>query len=514
MKNLNDSNMLKDTVSVTFLLILSSVLGFIAQISLVSSFGASVEMDVYFKLLAVPTIITGITPMIFSSVLIPTFAKFKSDLSKIIKFIDSIWMFIMILAIFFSLIGFSIFYINIDLFVPKSHHYLNDIAIQVSLMIWIGSGFSIMSSFMAAILNYNKQFYKVVWTSLFPPFFIITFVLFFHEKLGIRSISLGFCIAFILQFIVFLKASKVSLNFSSFNIKNIQHKRLLLKQSFLVVMSLLPFTILVPIAYFWANQLEKGSISYLGYSQSFAGFLSVTVGMGITIVSFPDLADKFAKGNGVSSLYKFEQKLRYVLLIAMFAAGAFISLRIPILTLLYQRGSFNAESVNNLASVLPWYLIAGIFVAGLNLLRTLFYSKGEFKVIAILGLIMPVLFFVLSGILKEKFSYVGIGIANTITFAVLFCMSVFLLKNKKAGFLSYDFVFFSLKIIFITIISSFITVLSFKFISNLTFEIVSIFICLFLFSIVYFFCSKFIFQLQEIEKIKFILLNKIKFLNR
>ena len=59
---------------------------------------------------------------------------------------------------------------------------------------------------------------------------------------------------------------------------------------------------------------------------------------------------------GRDSLYKFEKTLRYVLLIAMIIAGLFIAIRIPILTLFYERGSFTVESVNNLASVIPWYL--------------------------------------------------------------------------------------------------------------------------------------------------------------
>lgn len=506
--------MFKNTIVVTFLLILSSVLGFIAQITFVSTFGASVEMDVYFTLLAVPTIITGITPIIFSSVLIPTFAKFKSDQSKLIKFIHSICIFILVLTILFTLIGFFTTFINIDLFIPKSHGYLMGIAIQVSLMIWIGCGFSIISSYLAAILNYKKQFFKVAFTSLFPAFFMIIIVLLFHEKLGIRSISLGFCIAFMLQFIVFLKASKISLNFFSFNIKQIAYKRLLLKQSFLVVLSVLPFSVVVPIAYYWASQLEQGSVSYLGYSQSFAGFLSVAVGMGVSIVSFTDLADKFAKGKGESSLYKFELTLRYVLLIALFAAGAIIALKTPILTLFYKRGSFNSESVNNLARVIPWYLIAAVFSAALNLLRTLFYSKGEFKLIAILGVIMPVLFFISAGILKENFSYVGIGIANALTFAVLFVTTIFLSKNKKEKFLTNNFFFFIVKIVVITTISAFFTSLSFKLISNTSFQLGSIFGCLVIFSMVYFLSSKFIFKMNEIEEIKFIILSNLKSLNK
>ena len=385
--------MFKNTLLVTICLVLSSVLGFIAQIVFASSFGASIEMDIYFKILSVPAIVTGISAMIFSSVLIPTFAKFKSNQLELNKFIDSIWIFILLFGFLFILIGFLISSINIDMFIPKNTPHLRQLSIQVSLMVWIGSGFAIMSGYLSAILNYNKQFFKVAWTSLLPALFMITIVLLFYKELGVRSISLGFCVAFILQFIILLKASKISLNFSSFNINEIPFKKNLLKQSFLVTLSLLPFTILVPIAYFWASQLEIGSISYLGYSQSFAGFLSVAVSMGISIVSLPELSDKFANEEGNSSLYDFEKSLRYVLLIAMLAAGALIALRMPILTLFYQRGSFDTESVDNLSSVVPWYLLAAVFTGGLNLLRTLFYSRGEFKNIAGLGLIIPIIFF-------------------------------------------------------------------------------------------------------------------------
>ena len=333
--------MFKNTLLVTICLVLSGVLGLLAQIVFATSFGASVEMDIYFKILSLPAVVTGISAMIFSSVLIPTFAKFKSNQLELNKFIDSMYILILVFGFLFILIGAFISVINIDLFLPKNTPNLRQLGIQVSLMVWIGSGFAIMSGYLSAVLNYNKQFFNVAWTSLLPHLFMITIVLLFYKELGVPSISLGFSIANILQFIILLIASKISLNFYSFNINDIPFKKKLLEQYFLVSLSLLPFTILAPIAFFWASKLEIGSISYLGYSQSFAGFLSVTVSMGISIVSLPDLADKFANENLKSALYQFEKSLRYVLLIAMFAAGILISLRVLILTLLYQRGAFD-----------------------------------------------------------------------------------------------------------------------------------------------------------------------------
>jgi len=512
--------MFKNIILVTTFALLGSVLGFAAQIVFASSFGASVEMDIYFRILSVPAVVTGISAMIFSSVLIPTFAKFKSNQLELNKFIDSMWIFILVFGFLFILIGVFISVINIDLFIPKNTPYLRQLGIQVSLMVWIGSGFSIMSGYLSAVLNYSKQFSKVAWTSLLPHLFMITIVLLFYKELGVRSISLGFSIAFILQFIILLIASKISLNFFSFNINEIPFKKKLLEQSFLVTLSLLPFTVLVPIAFFLASELEIGSISYLGYSQSFAGFLSVAASLGISIVSLPELADKFANEKGKSTLYQFEKSLRYLLLIAMFAAGALISLRMPILTLFYQRGSFDAESVNNLSSVMPWYLLSAVFIAGLNLLRTLFYSRGEFKNIAKLGLIIPIIFFVLAVVLKEKFSFVGIGIANALTFALLFFITVYLAKNKEAEFLTNIFLFFILKNASAVMVAGLFITLTLPFILNITSQptsfhsLVLIAGCLFLFSVVYILFSIFVFKLKEIEEIKLILINQLNLSNK
>lgn len=501
--------MIKNTLLVTICLVLSSVLGFVAQMVFVSSFGASGEMDIYFTLLSIPAVITGISPMIFSSVLIPTFARFKSNQLELNRFISSVWKFILILSILFTTIGvlFSLF--NIDFFLPEIQDDLRNTAIQVSAMIWVGSGFIIMSSYLSAILQYNKIFITVAWTSVLPASFMIMFVLFFHEKLGVRSISLGFCFAFALQFIIFFRASKISLNFFSVSIKQIRYKKLI-KQSCLVILSLLPFTVLVPIAFYWASKLEIGSVSYLGYSQSFAGFLSVATSMGVSIVSFPELADNFANQEGISSLYKFEQKLRYVLLIAMFATGAFIALRIPILTLFYQRGSFDAESVNNLASVVPWYLFAAVFVAGLNLLRNLFYSKGQFTYIARLGLIIPIIFFVLSGVLKEMYSFVGIGVAYALSFSFLFFMIVNYAKSKEEGFLTKDFLLFMLFSAISVTFASLIVTLSLPFVLRTTSVLGSIFVGVSLFTATYIVLALLIFRMEEIEEIRSNIIAKFK----
>ena len=152
--------MFKNTLLVTICLILSSILGFLAQIVFASSFGASVEMDIYFRILSVSTVVTGITAIIFSSVFIPALAKFKSDQSELNKFINSIWVLILIGGLLFTLAGSLISISNMDLFIPENTAYFKRLGNQVSLMVWLGSGFAIMSGYLSAVLNYRKQFFR------------------------------------------------------------------------------------------------------------------------------------------------------------------------------------------------------------------------------------------------------------------------------------------------------------------------------------------------------------------
>ena len=129
-------------------------------------------------------------------------------------------------------------------------------------------------------------------------------------------------------------------------------------------------------------------------------------------------------------------------------------------------------------------------------------------------MIIPIIFFILAGVLKENFSFVGIGIAYALTLAMLFFMTVYLAKKKEVMFLTNNFLFFILKNAISVIIASLIVTLSLPFITNITSQLVLIGVCLVLFSFVYFLLSKFIFKLKEMEYITLILLNKLKSLNK
>lgn len=491
--------MLKNTALVTIFIALSSILGFVAQIVYASVFGASNEMDVYFKLLSIPAIVTGIAPVIFSSILIPYLASLKGDQFRQSKSIESIWLIVLAFSFVFVFVGLLFSFIIIDSFKLIDQSDFKNTAIFMSCLLWVGSSFLLISGFLIAVLNYRQEFFKISWVSILPSSLMILSVLFLNSLIGIKSLAIGYFLSHALQLVILLFYTGLRIP------KEIRFRfscdSKILANSFYVTLSLLPFTVFVPIAYSLASELDAGMISYLGYSQSFSGFLSVAVSMGISMVAFPNLADLVASGDTKSALLSINKSLRYVIVFALFISGILISLRKPILEIFYKRGEFTSTSVDALSDVLIWYLISGVFIGSLNILRILFYAFQRYKVIALFGIFSTVVFYFITSELITQFSYIGVGIANTSTFGILLFLLLYYGRYLNFTFLNINFFKFlginSLTLIF----SIYSTQYIFHFISEYLPKIASVFISGILFSIVFITITHFVFRLEEMREI-------------
>jgi putative peptidoglycan lipid II flippase len=500
--------MFKNTIVTSFFLILSSVFGFIAQLLYANFFGTSLEIDVYFKILSIPSILSGMLPVLFTFVLFPIFAKIEKDLVYLKSFINNVYNFVFFSALIFSCIGFLVVLFRI-LYLGDFQYLDYIFIVEISFLVWFGAGFFMISNFLLALLNFEKQFFKVALISILPPILIILCIIFFHNYLGVISIALGGFLANVIQFvfIYFNINRKYTLTLFKFN-KNSQDNFVLAKVV-LVIFSLLPYTLISAISYYFASFLNVGSISILGYSQSFAGFLSVATGMGIAIVSFPDSAKDLAVNNLGSAMNKFETSLKFVLLFSIIIASAFISFRYKILHFFYSSDSFPSKSIDVFASVIPFYLISAIFTAGLNLIRTFFFSQNRYKIMAVFGILIPVFFIGLTYVLIFKFSIYGIALANLIALLILFFCMIFLLKTKDDKYLWCRILVFIFTNSIIAFLSGFFSNKIGDVINNKLNDFTCLIFCLMIFTVFYFIVSRYVFKLSEILKLEKIVINQL-----
>jgi peptidoglycan biosynthesis protein MviN/MurJ (putative lipid II flippase) len=273
----------------------------------------------------------------------------------------------------------------------------------------------------------------------------------------------------------------------------------LIKKIFFVFISLLPFTIIAPISYYLASSLSVGSVSYIGFSQSFSGFISVAAGMGISIVSFPNLVNELSNGNIKAAKLNMELALKFILIIAMLSIVGFLSLKTPLLLLLYGKAGASKLNIVQLSKIIPLYLISAVFIAGLNQVRTLYYAEGKYKQLALLSALTLIIFSILSWFLRDLLDFLGIGIANLITMLLFFILSIYYLEDReKNTIFSYNFFLFFIRIITLLSITGFITYQLNHIISFWILPTLAIFVSGLIYLIVTFFFAKKVIKVEEL----------------
>lgn len=417
---------LTTSVFVSAISIAVGMLGMFNQMVLANRFGTGREMDVYFGAITVPTIIAGIAPVVVGIVVLPLLVQ--SQASRYFTLAPTLFCFVVLTALSVTIVGVLSASAVIRILMPglSPAHYSD--GIHIAMLAWLSAGISLSSSFLIALHHSQGRFFRVACVSLLPSLFTIAAVVTLSRQYGVRCVAWGMLGACVLQFAVLLQG----LGPSVFACKKISFRRSELPRCgariLPAVVSLLPFTASSTIMAFWAARTSEGAIATFGYAHSFATLLSVAVGYGVAVVSFPQMTRQYMDEEPYSFLDRAAARLTNMTVVAAFCLVTLGVMRKPLLELLFQHGAFRHSSVDATASVLPWFLVAGGCVACLNFLRNLFYVTGRYMRAAVLGFVVLVQLWATAGVLSHFFSTAGIAAAFTGSSAAYFALSLYFLR--------------------------------------------------------------------------------------
>jgi len=410
--------------------ILGGVLGFIFQLILVRTFGASEETDIYFILNSFPSIITGIAPTIFVSVFIPKLASLEER--QLGSSIRGLLIYVTYTAVIIAILGGVI----TSIYLNKLYEFTSDssytIALTINILFWLAACIAIINGFLSCVNNFFKFFIVVAATPLVTYILNILCLVFLSPWVGILCLGVSSILAVVLQFIIYAAQmrcipilKKYTTDYSiCFPLGTIASSVLF------TGISLLPFTTFSNISYQWAGLLAIGATSYLGYSHSFSGFLSTAVSMGLSTVTFPDLAKSMKENNDDqkrNAILVFERSVIVVMVIGAFITVAFVAYNEQILKFLFQNESFNDSNVIDFSRVLPFYLCGGVIIGGLNIVRNFYYSVGLEKTLSYICLGAVILFILSFLIFRSHVNYIVVAIIeNGILLSLLLVLSFFL----------------------------------------------------------------------------------------
>jgi len=409
---------------------LATLLSFISYVVAARYFGVSAEMDAYLIAAALPVSAMGIFITAISIAVVPVLASFKNDTRARSTACRTLLALVIMLAVAASLVGVVFARGIISFIAPQLSPAKLRLAAEIHRVLWAATSLSIVANFLSGVRCFEKRFGLAAALPMLPPLGMIVAAIMLAERVGIVVLAWGYLAGFLLQ------CALLAPTVWPWRVTSLEQKvrsetgRQFLSSVFLIGLSLLVFGLIPVSDAFWASQLQEGSLSYLGYAFRIVVALTGIAVHGHALVLLPFLADDAAERQLPLLRARLAGALRYGLALTVPLACLLTVLRGPILTLLFQRGRFDAAATQGVAAVLPWYLIGLVGTACTYLLVRGFYSLSNLKAAAVGGVAALCFYWILSGLLSALLAHRGIAIAYALYWMVCLAGSVISLSRQ------------------------------------------------------------------------------------
>lgn len=167
-------------------------------------------------------------------------------------------------------------------------------------------------------------------------------------------------------------------------------------------------------ARFVASHLEEGTISFLNYASRVSALPFTVIGLAVTTVIFPTLAEQGVSGriDDLRETLKSGMRTLAFLLIPM-AVGVLIFAE-PITRLMFERGAFTAEDTHMTAYALKFFSLGILFVGWVDMLNRAFYALQDSITPMWMAVVMMGLNIALNFLLVDVMGHGGLALSASV----------------------------------------------------------------------------------------------------
>ena len=450
--------MLRSLFKLSFMTLLSRIMGFIRDVCMADVFGTGTLTDAFFIAFRLPNFFRKVfAEGAFLQVIVPYFAHMKvHDRENLKLFIAEITgALIVIIAV---LILFVMMFANdiVSIIAPGFHNnfhislIINMIYITFPYIIFIS-----LVSFFSSILNSYNSF---VAPGLMPILLNISFIIFtyYHQYFHPNIMSLSWAVLFggISQL---LSITFVLYKYNLFVLPKInlysKYVRKVCKEILpsLLTTSVAQVSLLLNI--FFASFLVPGSLSWIYYADRLMEFPVGIIGVTVSTVMLSKLSHAYVN-QYTTDFYNIFTKGIIITLLFLFPVmtGLFVLAK-PIIITLFMHGKFLLNDVNKVTILLKIYAIGILGFVVVKVLNTVFYSVGNIKTPVRISLIILIFNILVNILLISAIHYIALVLSVSLGALLNLVLLLIQLKLNKliSAFNIKEFLFNILKILFATL---------------------------------------------------------------
>jgi putative peptidoglycan lipid II flippase len=420
---------------------LSQVAGLARQILATRAFGTTSLMDSFNTANIFPNLLFNLLAGgALASAFVPTFTAFlvKDDHPSAWKLASAIVNLVVLALTTLSFIS-SLFAPQIArLLAPHATPAYQLQTAQLLRILLITATVFGASGLLSGILNAHQRFWLPSLASAIYWVGLIIGLLFFVPSLGIYGLAwgavLGACLHLLIQLpdLVRLPKKHYTLTLGLDN-PSVREVMVLMGPRLISVATLQVNAVVTGII---ANGMGTGPLSAINFAFPIMTMPLVVIGSGIGIATLPTFSAQVARGEMSALRNSLTAALRGVLLLAIPATLGLILLRQPLITFLFQRGSFTSLSTQMTAWALLWYTVGLVFHCVLEILVRAFFALHDTKTPAFVSagaMGLNILFCFLFPALFSRIGWMPLGgLALAISFSTAIeTTTLFLLLRKR-----------------------------------------------------------------------------------
>ncbi len=359
--------------------ILSQIFALIRDRLLASTFGAGIELDMYYSAFRLPDLLFVILVTMTSvSVLIPYIVEKQKNREEIQRYFNSVFTFVSATSIvFFSIAWFAAPYF-LQLIVPDIYaQHAEQITLMTRILLLQPLLLS-FSGFFGSFAQAYKKFLVYATSPIMYNLGIIVGVVLLYPVYGLMGLVYGVVLGALMHLGILIPI--VSKDYTP-KISKIYFKEIkeLIFHSIPRTFSMLSVQIQLIFMTFFAGLLAAGSISIFNLSYNLQSVPMAIIGVSYSLAAFPSLA-LFFQQNKTKEFYDLVSRaMRHVFFWSLPVVACFIVLRAQIVRVILGSGNFDWNETILVAAALAIFTLSLVAQSGSQVLIRAFYAMGKTK---------------------------------------------------------------------------------------------------------------------------------------
>ena len=459
-KNSENSKVAKAAGIVSAATMVSRVFGLVRDMVIAAFFGASWMSDAFWVAFRIPNTLSRLLGEgSLTASFIPVFTEYlqKKTKDEALELAYNTFTLLSIILTFVSVLGIIFSPLIVGLIAPGFISEPRQFALAVFLNRLMFPYIFVISlgALCMGILNSFRRFASPALSPVMLNISIIVAALtlrpFFAEP--ITALAIGVLIGGVLQLSLqwpFLRKSGVKLKVR-FNFRHPGLKQI----GLLMIPAMLGAgitTINVFVGTILASMLPGGSVTYLFYADRIVELPLGVFAIAIGTASLPSFSRHVAAGNIDELKASISFSLRLMLFLTVPATFALMALNLPIISVIFQRGAFDAQAAIYTGQALFFYGMGLWAFSVVRVFVATFYSLQDAKWPMRAAIISFIVNLLVSLALMYPMKHKGLALATSLAAIVNVIILGIVLKKKIGPFLDRNFYFSTLKIITSSII--------------------------------------------------------------